>query len=192
VGAAATDKMTGNGRGFGFVTFQDKQGARVLLYSTSTLRFPQCSFPVCVCLCVCARKRACLLWQNSLRSDVVWLVPPVAEKVVAQKHEIRGRTVGVWRARDPCLSPHLRLQPLVVLVDLSSSAAGGGSSLQEYVACAKTESETGFQAKRQTVLRAVRRKGCQGRAGDAGSTFRAGVASSTFTRTLQTRTFGRV
>ena len=31
VGAhVATDKMTGNGRGFGFVTFQDKKGAQFI------------------------------------------------------------------------------------------------------------------------------------------------------------------
>jgi hypothetical protein len=57
VGAAATDKMTGNGRGFGFVTFQDKQGARVLLYSTSTLRSRSAPFP-CVSVCVCVRVSA--------------------------------------------------------------------------------------------------------------------------------------
>ncbi len=113
------------------------------------------------------------MWKNSLRSDVVWLVPPVAERVVAQKHEIRGRTVGVCRAR-VCLS--LSTFALRSSSPCISAAAGGGNSQQEYVHAQKQIQRQGFRrGGRQFCVQGVRRK-VSGRAGEsrtctAGRTF---------------------
>ena len=82
--------MTGNGRGFGFVTFSDSKGA-----------CPECLFDESSCM-------SCL--ENGLSREkirnfdlVLVLFFSVADSVVAQRHEIRGRTVGA-RTREAKLA----------------------------------------------------------------------------------------
>ena len=111
--------MTGNGRGFGFVTFQDKKGAQSIsiLYYYEHNAAGSALFP-CVCVLVCCGRIAYVV-------TVVWLVPPVAERVVAQKHEIRGRTVGVCRAGVGLSLSTFALRSSSPCI---SAAAGGGVS----------------------------------------------------------------
>ena len=128
--------MTGNGRGFGFVTFQDKKGAQSIsiLYYYEHNAAGSALFP-CVCVLVCCGRIAYVV-------TVVWLVPPVAERVVAQKHEIRGRTVGVCRAGVGLSLSTFALRSSSPCI---SAAAGGGNSQQEYVHVQKQIQRQGFR-----------------------------------------------
>eukprot|EP00960_Hanusia_phi_P036077 752123-Hanusia_phi.AAC.3 len=80
------DKITGNGRGFGFVTFEDPQ-VFDLLHPMSGVGVGVGWVSSCSCCFASLRNRKATILFNSI-------LAPVAEKVVAQRHTIRGRSVG--------------------------------------------------------------------------------------------------